>query len=184
MKLFKYEGYEVTVAPEALVFKQFRKLWERDKSKEKEKAMLELGFLYFFCDPRSDYQYIVDDEARMKAVIEGLGFPKDWKLDAAMNDAVTLYRSFETPAAILLKAAREGVDKIQKMLRDIDLTETDEKGKPVVSIKDYMAVLKMVPEVAAMLQKAEKTINEEEEELGQAKGSIEKTLFDDGLDDI
>ena len=42
MKVFKYEGYEVRVAPEALTLKPFKKLWNRDKSKDKEKAMMEL----------------------------------------------------------------------------------------------------------------------------------------------
>jgi len=45
MKLFKYEGYEVKVAPEALTLKPFKKLWDRDKSKTKEKAFMELSFL-------------------------------------------------------------------------------------------------------------------------------------------
>jgi hypothetical protein len=34
-----------------------------------------------------------------------------------------------------------------------------------------------------MIQEAEKSLNEEME-YGEAKGSIEKTLFDDGLDNI
>jgi hypothetical protein len=41
----------------------------------------------------------------------------------------------------------------------------------------------MIPEVASMIQEAEKSLNEEME-YGEAKGSIAKTLFDDGLDNI
>lgn len=183
MKLFKYEGYEVKVSPEALLLKPFRKIWTRDKDKNKETATNELSFLYFFCDPRSDYQYITDDEDRMEAVKQGIGFDKKWKPDPILNDAVSLYRSFDSSSAILLRAAREGVEKVQKMLREMDLTETDNKGKPVYSVKDYMAVLKMVPEVAAMIQEAEVKLNQEEE-LGEARGSIEKGMFEDGLDDV
>ena len=116
MKLFKYEGYEVRVAPEALTLKPFKRLWTRDKSKNKEKAIEELSFLYFYCDPRSDYQYIVDDEDRLEAVKEGLGFPEDWKPDAALNAAIAFYGSFDTSAARLLRMAAKEIDKVQETL--------------------------------------------------------------------
>lgn len=178
MRLFKYEGYEVRVAPEALTLKPFKKIWERDKSKNKDKAIQELSFVYFYCDPRSDYQYIIDDEDRLEAVKNGEGLPKNWKPDDELNKAINFYRTFDTSSAILLRAAQEGVDKVQKALKGMDLADCEAKD-----LKDYMSVLKMVPEVATMLKDAEKAINDENE-YGEAKGAIEKTLFDDGLDGI
>ena len=58
MKLFKYEAYKVTISEEALVLKPFKLIWNRDRSATKNKALTELGYVYFMCDPRSDYQYI------------------------------------------------------------------------------------------------------------------------------
>ncbi len=176
MKLFKYEGYEVRIAPEALTLKPFKKLWNRDKSKDKEKAMMEFAFLYFYCDPRSDYQYIVDPEDRLAAVKEGQGFPEEWKPDAAMKDAMEFYSSFDTSSAMLLKAAMKAVKKVQDTLDELSPDDTK-------SLKEYLAALKMIPEVASMIKDAEKTLNEEME-YGEAKGSIEKTILDDGLDNI
>lgn len=176
MKLFKYEGYEVKVAPEALTLKPFKKLWDRDKSKTKEKALMELSFLYFYCDPRSDYQFIKDDEDRMEAVRKGEGFPDSWKPDATLIAAIEFYKSFDSSAAALLRAAREGVTKVQKLLKELEPDDTK-------SLKEYIAAIKMIPEVASMLADAEKALNDESE-YGEAKGSIEKTLLDDGLDDI
>ena len=178
MRLFKYEGYEVRVAPEALTLKPFKKIWERDKSKVKDRAIQELSFVYFYCDPRSDYQYIIDDDDRLEAVKEGEGLSKNWKPDDDLNKAIDFYKSFGSAHAILLKAAFIGVDKIQKSLR-----ETDLDGMEMKEIKDYMSILKMVPEVASQLKDAEKALNDETE-YGEAKGAIEKTLFDDGLDGI
>lgn len=183
MRLFKYEGYEVRVAPEALTLKPFKRLWDRDKSKTKDTAIQELSFVYFYCDPRSDYQYIIDDEDRLEAVKEGEGLPKSWKPDKELQNAITFYRTFDTASAALLRAAMVAVDKVQDKLVNADLDETDDKGKPVIPLNTYMATLKMVPEVATMLRDAEKAINDESE-YGEAKGSIEKTLFDDGLDNI
>lgn len=176
MKLFKYEGYEVRVAPEALTLKPFKKIWDRDKSKNKERATSELSFLYFYCDPRSDYQYIVNDEDRMEAVKHGEGYADDWKPDAVLSAAIDFYSSFSTSSAILLKAASEAVDKVQKTLKDLNPEDTR-------SLKDYLTALKMIPEVATMIKDAEKALNEEFS-YGEAKGAIEKTLFDDGLDNL
>lgn len=55
MKLFKYEGYKITIAEEALALIPFKRIWNRDKSTNKNKAISELGFIYFMSDPRSDY---------------------------------------------------------------------------------------------------------------------------------
>ena len=38
MKLFKYEGYKITISEEALLLKPFKAIWKIDKSLNKEKA--------------------------------------------------------------------------------------------------------------------------------------------------
>ena len=45
MKLFKYEGYKIVISEEALILKPFKKLWDRDKSNDKGKALMELSFI-------------------------------------------------------------------------------------------------------------------------------------------
>ena len=91
MKLFKYESYKITISEEALLLKPFKKIWDRDKSKSKEKALSELGFIYFFCDARSDYQYIVDEELRKEQIKEGEGMSKDWQPDKLVEEAMEFY---------------------------------------------------------------------------------------------
>lgn len=176
MKLFKYEGFEVKVAPEALTLTPFKKIWNRDKSKNKEQATQELSFLYFYCDPRSDYQYIVDDEDRLGEVKKGLGFPDSWKPDATLKAAIDFYRTFDSNAARLLRLAAKEIDKAQKALDSI--TPEDYK-----SIREQFTAMKIIPEIAAMIQEAEKALNTEEE-YGEAKGAVEKAMFDDGLDEV
>lgn len=176
MKLFKYEGYEVKVAPEALMLTPLKKLWIRDKSGEKETVTNEFAFLYFYCDPRSDYQYIIDDDDRMKAVKEGVGLPENWKPDKLMQDAIALYKTFETPSSAMLRVALEGVDRVKKLLKEFEPTDTK-------TLKEYLMAMKLIPEVASMIQEAEKKINEEAE-YGEARGQVEKAMFDDGLDAV
>ena len=88
MKLFKYEGYKVVISEEAFALKVFRQIWNRDRSVNKDKAIMELGYIYFMVDPRSDYQYLVDEDERSKAIIEGEGLPNGWKPDKAITEAM------------------------------------------------------------------------------------------------
>ena len=137
---------------------------------------MEMAFLYFYCDPRSDYQYLIDDEERQEAVKEGIGFDKDWKPDTLIQKAIDFYRTFDSAAATLLRMANLGVKKVQTLLTTMEPSDTK-------SLKEYLMTMKLIPEVASMIQQAEKALNEENE-YGEAKGSIEKGMFEDGLDEV
>lgn len=39
MNLFKYEQYKVNISEEAFALKPFKQLWNRDKTKNKDKAI-------------------------------------------------------------------------------------------------------------------------------------------------
>ena len=95
VRLFKFEAYEVTIEPEAIMLVPFKTLYDRDKHKDKSMAKQELAYVYFFADPRSDYQYLVDPEVRSSEIIKGLGMPKGWKPDAAVQRAIDFYESFK-----------------------------------------------------------------------------------------
>ena len=84
MKLLKYEGYNLTFEPEILTLRVFKRLFMRDKTKDKSRFLQELGYIYFMLDPRSDYMYITDNEERSKAIIEGEGLSNTWKVDSAL----------------------------------------------------------------------------------------------------
>lgn len=180
MKLFKYEGYKVTVSEEALLLKPFRDLWERDKGKRKERALSELAYVYFMEDPRSDYMYIVDREERSAAVAEGEGLGR-WKPDALVEEAQRFYASFKPTAALLLEDTKVAVEKLRALLRDIDLTAVDAKGKPIYTLSNVTSTIKQVPVLAKDLDEAEKALASEMRE-SKARGSGQKTLLDDSLD--
>ena len=93
VRLFEYAGYEVNVQPEALLLIPFQTIWDRDTSKGKNVAKQELAYIYFMADPRSDYQYLVDEEVRAAEIIKGLGMPEGWRPDEAVQRALTFYTS-------------------------------------------------------------------------------------------
>lgn len=181
MKLFKYEGFKIEVSPEALQLKPFKLIYNKDKSKNKEQAFLELSFVYFFADPRSDYQYITDEEDRIEAIKKGLGLDKKWKLSKETLEAIDFYKSFKSTASLLLEDTRVAVDKLRALLRQIDLTALDNNGKPVYTLNTITATIKQVPILVKELDEAEKAVTTEFLENTKIKGDKEKTLFEDGF---
>ena len=179
MKLFKYEGYKITISEEALLLKPFKTIWKRDKSLNKEKALSELGFIYFFCDIRSDYQYIVDEEARMASIKEGEGMPEDWTPDSVVLEAMQFYSTFKSTSALLLEDTRYAVDKLRKLLREIDLTKTDDKGKPIYTLNTITATIKQVPSLVKDLDEAERSIAKEIAQSDKVRGAQSKSIYED-----
>lgn len=182
LKLFRYEGYKVIISEEAFALKPFRQIWMRDKTVNKDKATMELGFIYFMMDPRSDYQYLTDEEDRKKAIKEGEGLPTKWEPDKIVQEAMSFYNSFKPTPALLLEDTRYAVDKLRKLLRDIDLTQVDDKGKPVYTLNTITATIKQIPSLVKDLDEAEKALASEMRNVGKMRGQGEKSLMDDSLD--
>lgn len=182
MKLFKYEGYKVVISEEAFALKVFRQIWNRDRSVNKDKAIMELGYVYFMIDPRSDYQYLVDEEERSKAIIEGEGLPNNWKPDKVVTEAMQFYSRFKPTAALLLEDTRVAVEKLRKLLRDINLQDTDDKGRPLYTLNTITATIKQVPSLAKDLDEAERALSSEMRNEGKMRGQGAKTIFEDSLD--
>lgn len=179
IRLFKYEGYEVTIEPEAIMLAPFKAIYSRDKHKDKSLAKQELAYIYFMADPRSDYQYLVDPEVRSLEIIKGLGMPKEWKPDKAIERAITFYESFKPISAGLLEDTRFVVNKLRQELREMDFNERDDKGKPVHTLQSITATLKQIPGLAKDLDEAERTLSKDIIAEAKARGSQTKSLLED-----
>lgn len=176
MKLLKYEGYKVVIEPELLTLKPFKQIWTRDKTVNKDKALAEIAFIYFMTDPRSDYQYLVDDKERMEAIKEGEGLPPKWEPDRIVTKAMEFYKSFKPISALLLEDTRFMVDKYRKRLKAQEFDELEIKD-----LKEAGTLIKQIPSLVKDLNEAEKALNSEMRESGRMRGQGEKTIFEDDL---
>ena len=176
MKLFKYEGYRIVISEEALLLKPFKKIWDRDKTKNKEKAYMELGFIYFYCDPRSDYQYLTDEEERLKAIKEGEGIPDKWSPDNIVKEAMNYYNGFKPTSALLLEDTRNMVNGYRAKLREIT---KDMSNLEIKDIKDIGAIIKQIPALVKDLDEAERAVSKEIIESNKVRGSQEKSIYED-----
>ena len=176
MKLFKYEGYRIVISEEALLLKPFKKIWDRDKTKNKEKAYMELGFIYFYCDHRSDYQYLTDEEERLKAIKEGEGIPDKWSPDNIVKEAMNFYNGFKPTSALLLEDTRNMVNGYRAKLREIT---KDMSNLEIKDIKDIGAIIKQIPALVKDLDEAERAVSKEIIESNKVRGSQEKSIYED-----
>ena len=181
MKLFKYEGFNLTISEEALMLKPFKDLWKRDKSKNKEQALQEFAYIYFMEDTRSDYQVYIDKEERSKQIKIGEGMKESWKPDKLVLDAEEFYASFKSEAALLLEDIRVAITKLREFIKTIDLSAVDDKGKPIYTLNTYTSTIKQIPELITSLDEAERTIAKEAATQDKVRGSVEKAMFEDDL---
>lgn len=179
MKLFRLNGYNLEISEEAYLLKPFRTLWKRDKTAGKERALAELGFIYMMEDTRSDYQVYIDRDERAKQIKIGEGLPESWKPDKAVLEAQEFYASFKSESALLLEDIRVAITKLREFIKTIDLSATDDKGKPIYTLNTYTSTIKQIPELITSLDEAEKTIARDLAHSDKVRGSAEKSMFED-----
>lgn len=176
MKLLKYEGYRLSFEPEILTLKIFKKLYTRDKTKDKSRFLQELGLIYFYADPRSDYQYLTDMDERLKAIIEGEGLPNDFKIDKDLQNAIDYYSTFKTTSALLLEDTRAMIEGYRKKIKELT---TEMENLEIRDIKDLGMIIKQIPSLIKDLDEAEKAVTKEIVQNDKVRGAVEKSMYED-----
>lgn len=178
LKLFRYEGFRVIISEEALTLKPFRVLWDRDKTKNKDKATLELAFIYFYSDPRSDYHIYRDLEERKDKIIEDLGLGNKWKIDKQVQTALEFYDSFKPMSVLLLEDVRDAINNLRSFLKGVDLNERDDKGKPVFASNTISQGLNQCLTLIDSLSKVEARVKSDITETTRVRGNKEMSILD------
>lgn len=182
MKLIEYDNYQIKLSDEAFLVKPIRKLFNQDRSVNKEKFWQQISYLYFMTDPASSYMYITDPEERAKEVIIQEGLPEDFKPSKDLEEAMEIYKNTTiTSSSILLEDARVTADKIRIALKETSLMDVEDINDRINAIKGAASILSMIPKVVQELIEAEKAVTKERQESGRAKGGNNKTIFEDGI---
>ena len=174
MSLFNLDGSQLVLKPEALALKSIKKIWDKDKTDTKEKAINELTFIYFVYDPRSDYQFITDEEERIAKVKEELGLRKNWAINKDLEKAIETYKeTCQTVSSKVLENFRKILEKMNNYMID---TEIDEVGLDKIS-----NVINRLPDTIKKIQEAEQLVIRELEEDEKLRGEKYKKLCEDGF---
>ena len=163
----------------------FKKLLDRDKTKDKTKAIKEITFIYFYCDIKSDFQYITNKEQRLVEVAKEVGLSKDFKIDKDLQAAIDLYTKLTTTVvATLYRQTLASASAIGDYLENTKalLAERDNQGKPVTDISKLTTALGRVPKLMSDLKASYKEVVKEQEDIeNKKKGSKSFNIFEDGL---
>lgn len=183
MKLLKFENYEVRPTEEALLVRPIRRLYNADRSKQKEKFFQQLSYIFFMVDPRSTYSYIIDLEERHKQIVLQEGLPEGFKPSDELKEAMEFYRQHTiTSSTRLLESTRVAVDALSEELNSTRerLQERTEKGAAVTKMNDIMGTLEKVLKFIPQLQDLERRVDSELRENTRARGT-ENSMFEDGI---
>jgi hypothetical protein len=184
MNLFEIINNNVEFSPQALAIKPFKVIWEKDKSKDKSRAIQELSFVYYMSDERSDYQFLLDEEQREQEIRKDLDIDDKWVREQYINDAIAYYvRVSTTTSTLLLASTRNVIQKISNFLDTVDMDERDLRtNKPIHDIGKITASVEKIPKLVRALNEIEKEIIKEKELKAQS-GNKEIGLFDtaDGI---
>lgn len=182
MKLFIYKDYNLKISDEAYALRPFKRLVDRDRTKDKTKSMKEIAYIYFMYDPRSDFSFEIIEADRDLRVKDSIGLDADWRPDKQVQEAIDLYKYLTTTSSsLLLNDTKYIIDNIRSTFRSIDLTEKDANGKLVFNIGQVMTAVKQVPGLVKELADAEKAVAKEIEDMGTMRGMKQKAILEDGV---
>ena len=138
----------------------------------------ELAFVYFTMDHKSPFS-VYEWEQRVIEVKNSIfGENSTFKPSSKVLGACEKYdKLIETSAVRLLRAARESVIKLEKYFRDIDLTLSDDNGRPIFHAKDLISNLEKMGKVVDGLTRLEEIVKKEAQAANTNRGGIEVNKY-------
>ena len=168
MNVFVYDNVNNRLEinePEILLIKEFKTLYDRDKSKNKSKLWKELTYIYLAIDWKSPYSQYTELERHQEALSDS-GITEEEFNDPLFREACRKYRSLQdsNKSIKLLNAARNAADQFAEYFETIiDLNERDQNGKPIFSAEKVMKEMAQLSKVHEQLTILESQVKQEME---------------------
>lgn len=178
--LFHIEGHKLTPTPAALCVSEFKAIWDRDKSKKKEKALAELRYIYLLVHPKSPFMNYSED-LRHKKVKENVFGKKRWRPDGEVQAAIDFYeeqRSTALPTYQLWRATVEASKSLGDYLKEVDFNERDEKGRLVNNIAQVTNAMQKAGELANSMKTLYDKVMREQYETASTRANREINHFE------
>jgi len=175
---------KVMPKPEVLLIEPFKTIWNRDKTRSKEKALAEFAYVELFTSKKRSNPYRdYNDKARKELLKKNIIKIKSWEEDKHVKQAIDLLNEFQfkvSPTYKHYKTALHALSKIDSFLNSFDLDERSPKtGLPIYKPSDIYNALTKVDHLTETLKKLEKKIHEELEDATSIRGNKMITFFND-----
>lgn len=157
MNVFLYDNARNRIElndPEILLVKEFKKLYDRDKTKDKSKLFRELTYMFLAIDWKSPYVDYTEQERHEEALSDASLTEAEFN-DPDFRAACRKYRALQdsNKSIQLLSAAENAADQFIDYFNNIvDLNERDPNtGKPVFQAEKVMKEMSMLNQVHEQL---------------------------------
>ena len=168
-RLFDIDRGNLVLNPTVLWIPEFKKLWNRDKSPDKNKAQAELSYVVFKHAFKSPYQAYNDREREKKIKADFLSEFPDWEPDKYVKAAEKKYNELQDTVTLrLFRSTRLALEKIEEFFKNADSTDVS------VIVKNS----KELGNLAQSLDKLEKQVQKEQLEASSVRGNAEIGLFE------
>ena len=166
---------------EILLVREFKNLFNKDKSKDKRQAFKELTYIYLALDWKSPYSQYTELERHEEALRDS-GLTEEEFNNPVFREACRKYRALQdsNKSIKMLNAAKTAVDRFIDYFEVIvDLNERDQNGKPIFSAEKVMKEVSNLTKVHQELIDLENAVKKELIEQSTLRaGAIED--FDPG----
>lgn len=166
---------------EILLVREFKNLFNKDKSKDKSQAFKELTYIYLALDWKSPYSQYTELERHEEALRDS-GLTEEEFNNPVFREACRKYRALQdsNKSIKMLNAAKTAVDRFIDYFEVIvDLNERDQNGKPIFSAEKVMKEVSNLTKVHQELIDLENAVKKELIEQSTLRaGAIED--FDPG----
>lgn len=148
------------------MIKEFKKIWNRDRSTKKDRALSELAYVYHTADFQSIYRNYHIDTRDTKIKLD-IFDDREWKPDIAVRNAIKKYKELQTTLSMqLLNDAEIGLAKLRDYFRNPEF-EDDDNG---VAAKNFIANLKQMGDLIGSMKKLRDEVEKELTDNMQLRG--------------
>ena len=151
------------------MIKEFKKLWTRDRTQKKDRALKELAYVYHTTDYQSIYRNYHIDTREAKIILD-IFDDRQWRPDSEVNAAINKYRELQTTISMeLLNDVEVGLTKLRDYFKNVDFDE-DENG---VAAKNFIANIKAMGDVVKGIKSLRDEVEKELTDNMQLRGRTE-----------
>jgi hypothetical protein len=180
MRVFDIVSGEIVVDPSRLMIPEFRTLWQRDKTKDKQRVTKELAYIVFSYDLSADNPYRGYSEYERDIVLKrDLFNDPNWVPDDKITAAIDKFKKLmETTNTRVLLGAKKAAEELAKWFEQVDFTKVDAYGKPVFSATELSRNLKEVGSIVKSLAQLEDMVRREQVDKTTTRGGTDIGMYE------
>jgi hypothetical protein len=158
---------------DALAIPPFSTLWDRDPTVTKDKATMEIKYVYFLCDANSPYRKSYSERDVEPMIRKDFIRDPNWNPDEVVLDAVKKYEEFQaTTFSRLINNSLKLADKMSDYMTTISFEDKDEKQAKDI-IDTIVKTLEKVGNIVKSLTSLKKQVETDSVEQNKARGKTD-----------